>query len=97
MRIALALSGGGFRATVFHLGVLARLAQENRLEEVSLLSTVSGGSLCVGLVLAQSQSAWPTSRQLIETVVPGARALLTRKDFGGSYIRRVLRRPWTLL
>ncbi len=97
MRIALALSGGGFRATVFHLGVLARLAQENRLEEVSLLSTVSGGSLCVGLVLAQSQFVWPTSRQLLETVVPGARELLTQRDFGGGYIRRVLRRPWTLL
>jgi predicted acylesterase/phospholipase RssA len=30
MKIGLALSGGGFRATVFHLGVLARLAEENR-------------------------------------------------------------------
>jgi len=32
MQISLALSGGGFRATVFHLGVLERLARENRLE-----------------------------------------------------------------
>ena len=44
MKIALALSGGGFRATVFHLGVLARLAKEDRLKYVNFLSTVSGGS-----------------------------------------------------
>lgn len=52
MRIALALSSGGFRATVFHLGVLARLAKENQLENITYLSTVSGGSLCAGLVYA---------------------------------------------
>ena len=40
MRIALALSGGGFRATVIHLGVLARLAEEDQLENVTYLSTV---------------------------------------------------------
>ena len=48
MKITLALSGGGFRATVFHLGVLARLAEESKLEEVNYLSTVSGGSLSAG-------------------------------------------------
>ena len=52
MKIGLALSGGGFRATVFHLGVLARLAEDKRLEDVTALSTVSGGSLCIGLVYA---------------------------------------------
>jgi NTE family protein len=34
MKISLALSGGGFRATVFHLGVLARLAREDFIEEL---------------------------------------------------------------
>ena len=47
MKIGLALSGGGFRATIYHLGVLARLAEQNRLEEVTFISTVSGGSLCL--------------------------------------------------
>ena len=54
MKITLAL-GGGFRATVFHLGVLARLARENHMEDVILLSTVSGGSLCTGLVFALNE------------------------------------------
>jgi len=44
-RIGLALSGGGFRAAVFHLGILRRLAEENWLNKVDVMSTVSGGSI----------------------------------------------------
>ncbi len=44
-RIALALSGGGFRAAIFHLGVLKRLAELGWLKRVDVLSTVSGGSI----------------------------------------------------
>jgi len=62
MDLGLALSGGGFRATAYHLGVLARLAHEDRLEDVTFLSTVSGGSLCVGLVYALNQFRWPSSQ-----------------------------------
>lgn len=43
--IGLALSGGGYRASLFHLGVMARLADEGLLKEVGALSTVSGGSI----------------------------------------------------
>ena len=43
--IGLALSGGGYRASLFHLGVMARLADEGLLKEVQALSTVSGGSI----------------------------------------------------
>src|SRR5262245_29800444 len=41
----LALSGGGFRAALFHVGVLARLAELDLLRRIKVLSTVSGGSL----------------------------------------------------
>jgi predicted acylesterase/phospholipase RssA len=44
-RVGLALSGGGFRASLFHLGVLARLAEVDALRGVEVLSTVSGGSI----------------------------------------------------
>jgi predicted acylesterase/phospholipase RssA len=44
-RVGIALSGGGFRASLFHLGVLARLAETNVLPSVEVLSTVSGGSI----------------------------------------------------
>ncbi len=44
-KVGLALSGGGFRASLFHIGVLARLAECNILRRVEVLSCVSGGSI----------------------------------------------------
>jgi predicted acylesterase/phospholipase RssA len=44
-RLGLALSGGGFRASFFHLGVLARMAELGLLCHVEVISTVSGGSI----------------------------------------------------
>jgi NTE family protein len=96
MKIGLALSGGGFRATGFHLGVLARLAEENRLEDVAFLSTVSGGSLCIGLVYASNDFDWPTSSDFIDDVVPKARKLLTTQDLQSRLLERVLRSPLSI-
>jgi predicted acylesterase/phospholipase RssA len=42
--MALALSGGGFRAGAFHLGVLSVLHRLRLLDRVTVLSTVSGGT-----------------------------------------------------
>jgi len=97
MQISLAMSGGGFRATVFHLGMLGRLARENHLEEVSLLSTVSGGSLCAGLVYSLNGVKWPGSQVFLEQIEPQARQLLTTFDLQGSLISRALGTFWTLL
>lgn len=44
-KLGLALSGGGFRASLFHIGVLARLADLGLLRRVEVISTVSGGSI----------------------------------------------------
>jgi predicted acylesterase/phospholipase RssA len=44
-RLGLALSGGGFRAAFFHLGVLAQMARLGLLHQVEVISTVSGGSV----------------------------------------------------
>ena len=44
-KFGLALSGGGFRASLFHIGVLARLAENDELRRVEVLSCVSGGSI----------------------------------------------------
>lgn len=53
-KVGLALSGGGFRASFFHLGVLAHLAELGVLRQVDVLSCVSGGSIvgaCYWLML----------------------------------------------
>jgi NTE family protein len=96
MKIGLALSGGGFRATVFHLGVLARLAEEDRLEDETFISTVSGGTLCAGLVYAQSNWGWPSSDHFKNVVLPKAREILTTQDLQLGLIERALRNPLTI-
>jgi len=45
----LALSGGGFRATLFHLGVLRRLHELGLHENIDYISSVSGGSIVAAL------------------------------------------------
>lgn len=44
-KLGLALSGGGFRASFFHIGVLGRMAELGLLRQVEVISTVSGGSV----------------------------------------------------
>lgn len=52
-RIALALSGGGSRAIAFHLGCLRGLYQAGLLDQVSVISSVSGGSVLAALYCSE--------------------------------------------
>jgi NTE family protein len=47
---ALCLSGGGFRAALFHLGALRRLNEVGLLSKLRTISSVSGGSVANGLL-----------------------------------------------
>ena len=49
-RIGLALSGGGFRAAAFHLGVFKKLHELGLLWKIDLLTCVSGGSIAGGFL-----------------------------------------------
>lgn len=44
-KVGIALSGGGFRASLFHIGVLAALAEHDKLKDIEVISCVSGGSI----------------------------------------------------
>ena len=48
--IGLALSGGGFRATLFHIGSLWRLNELGYLPQLTRICSVSGGSITAGLL-----------------------------------------------
>ena len=54
----LALSGGGFRATLFHVGAIWRLNEMAMLPEIGRFSSVSGGSILAGLLAVR----WPRLR-----------------------------------
>ncbi|WP_337173664.1 patatin-like phospholipase family protein [Paludisphaera sp.] len=44
-KIGLALSGGGFRATLYHLGIIRFLRDAGMLRDVTHITSVSGGSI----------------------------------------------------
>jgi predicted acylesterase/phospholipase RssA len=54
------LSGGGFRATFHHLGVLLYLAATNRLTRLTSFISVSGGSVTAAYIV----SKWDICREL---------------------------------
>src|SRR6266536_1143176 len=47
---ALCLSGGGYRAMLFHLGALWRLNEVGRLRKLAQVSSVSGGSIAAAVL-----------------------------------------------
>ena len=55
-KIGLALSGGGSRAIAFHLGCLRALNEFGLLDDVKVISTVSGGSVIGGLYATNRDS-----------------------------------------
>ncbi|OMF29564.1 patatin-like phospholipase family protein [Paenibacillus sp. FSL H8-0259] len=63
-KIGLALSGGGYRASFFHLGVLANLAEKDLLKRISVISTVSGGSIIGALYFLKLRERFNQKGQL---------------------------------
>lgn len=47
-KIALAVAGGGYRATLYSLGALWRLNEFGLLSKLSTITSVSGGSILTG-------------------------------------------------
>jgi NTE family protein len=85
---ALCLSGGGYRAALFHLGALRRLNELGVLAQVDTLSAVSGGSILAAQLathLARSPGAWPAQGGSVEGWEEGVAAPMRR--FAGTNIR----------
>lgn len=76
---ALCLSGGGYRAMVFHVGVLWRLYEAGLLRDLKRISSVSGGSITAGvLALKWAKLSFDSARlknDFVPEVVTPLRAL----------------------
>lgn len=57
--IGLCLSGGGFRAALFHLGSLRRLDELGILSRVTMISSVSGGAIVAAHLAEKLGDRWP--------------------------------------
>jgi predicted acylesterase/phospholipase RssA len=96
IQLLLALSGGGFRATIFHLGVIRYLRDYGLLNKVVAVSSVSGGSLTAAHLvlnwsdyLAGRDECQKALRKLTETAL---RARLVRRIPWYWLLRRVPKR-----
>lgn len=89
----LCLSGGGFRAMLFHAGAIWRLNELGLLRALAQVSSVSGGSITAGmLALAWTKLAFDrrgVATDLVEKVIEPLRAL-ARLDLDKSAIARSL-------
>ena len=92
-RVALCLSGGGFRAAVFHLGALRRLNELGVLDQVDTVSCVSGGSIVGAHLAMQRVRHGAISPEQWEQVVEAPFLAFVSRDLRSSPIfRRAL--PW---
>lgn len=53
--VGFSMSGGGYRATLFHAGAIIRLNELGVLQKIDRISSVSGGSITAGILA----KAWP--------------------------------------
>jgi len=91
--IALCLSGGGYRAMIFHLGALIRLNEIGLLAKLNRISSVSGGSITaaqLGLKWRSLNFQGGVAKNLRELVIDPIQALAGRTIDAGSIIGGIL-------
>ena len=105
LRLGLSLSGGGFRATLFHLGVVRLLRDAKLLKNVTHVCSVSGGSI-LGAHLVQHWEKYTsdapsspgksdqfdeTAHEIVKLAKYDLRGRITRRLFV-SFLYRLIRR-----
>ncbi|MCL1866925.1 MAG: hypothetical protein FWF82_05905, partial [Oscillospiraceae bacterium] len=88
-RIGLALSGGGMRAAIYHLGVLKYLAESGLYANISAVSSVSGASLCIGAMFAVNENKWVSGEAFLHDTLPRVREMMLGCDIQKSALRRL--------
>jgi NTE family protein len=73
--ISLCLSGGGYRAMLFHTGALWRLHQVGLLQKTAIISSVSGGSIANGWLALKWPELMQPGASFEKIFVPGIRAM----------------------
>jgi len=95
--ISLCLSGGGYRAALFHLGAVRWLNDAGLLPDVTTVSCVSGGSI-LGAHLAMRLRPWPTeplpAAEWTERVEAPFRAFVKNDIRTGPTLSRLLPHNW---
>lgn len=91
--IGLCLSGGGYRAMVFHLGALIRLNEVRLLSQLARVSSVSGGSItagCLGLRWKDLEFDNGRATNLMPAVIDKVREMASTSVDAGAIIGGIL-------
>jgi hypothetical protein len=91
---ALWLSGGGYRAALFHLGALTRLNELALLGQIDTVGAVAGGSIVAALLATRVD--WPLHgayRDWPEQVAEPMRAIARRNARARAFLRKPLATP----
>jgi hypothetical protein len=86
---ALWLSGGGYRASLFHLGALTRLNELGILAQTGTVGAVAGGSIVAALLA--TRVGWPLDggyREWPERVAEPMRAIARRNARARAFLRK---------
>jgi hypothetical protein len=86
---ALWLAGGGYRASLFHLGALTRLNELGMLAQTGTVGAVAGGSIVAALLA--TQVPWPLDggyREWPERVAEPMREIARRNARARAFLRR---------
>lgn len=95
LRIGLCLSGGGFRATFYHLGIIRLLQQLDLLDRVTGVYAVSGGSILAGH-LAKCWTLYSQPKADANSFLTASLPLfqMGQGDLRGRIVRRFLAFRW---
>lgn len=88
----LALSGGGYRASLFHLGATRRLHELGVLQKITTLSSVSGGSIFAGFLaecMLRKDRKWLVFDDWDEEIAVPFRKFVRRDVRTGLIVRHV--------
>jgi len=96
-KILLCLSGGGFRAVAFHLGVLKRLQELGVLQRVDCISSVSGGSILAATYCRMLLEESFCFDRFEERVIAGLKQNLFRRWFWRKALRAVRYASWSTI
>src|SRR3954462_6403938 len=98
-RLAVCLSGGGYRAAIFHVGALRRLNELGVLSKIDTITSVSGGSI-IAAHLATHVRPWPAAGEVVaewnERIEKPFRKFVTRNIRTWPVLKRALS-PWNWL
>ena len=89
--LAIAFSGGGFRATLFHLGVARRLLELGLLDRTEFISGTSGGAIFAAYLLSKwpKEVAW-TAAHFEREVQRSLLEAITKRNFRMSFLWRTV-------